>query len=66
MSTIPANISSIVDLLDNKGITWAEYQEDMPSTGFTGNSPNAAGSNDYVRKHKSVVYSVINLDNSEY
>src|SRR5947208_17158562 len=27
---IPSNVSSIVDLLDTKGISWAEYQEDLP------------------------------------
>jgi len=24
---IPANVSTIVDLLDSKGISWGEYQE---------------------------------------
>ena len=53
LNNIPANVSSIVDLLEDKGITWGEYEEDMPSTGFTGFSfNNAAGANDYVRKHK--------------
>lgn len=33
---IDANISTIVDLLENKGISWGEYQEDMPYTGFEG------------------------------
>lgn len=55
LNNIPANVSSIVDLLEDKGITWGEYEEDMPSTGFTGFSfNNAAGANDYVRKHKWV------------
>lgn len=50
---VPANISTIVDLLEDKGISWGEYQEDMPSTGFTGfQFLNAQGKNDYVRKHK--------------
>lgn len=35
---IDANISTIVDLLESKGISWAEYQEDMPYTGFEGNA----------------------------
>ncbi|KAF9130809.1 hypothetical protein BGW39_002654 [Mortierella sp. 14UC] len=30
-STIPANYSTIVDLLEPKGLTWKTYQEDMPS-----------------------------------
>ncbi|KAG6817268.1 hypothetical protein H0H87_010929 [Tephrocybe sp. NHM501043] len=51
---LPTNVSSIVDLLEDKGISWAEYQEDMPSTGFQGFqflNPKT-GANDYVRKHK--------------
>ncbi|KJA20583.1 hypothetical protein HYPSUDRAFT_56025 [Hypholoma sublateritium FD-334 SS-4] len=56
LNNIPANISSIVDLLEDKGISWGEYEEDMPSTGFTGFSfNNAAGANDYVRKHNPLV-----------
>lgn len=35
---IDSNISTIVDLLETKGISWAEYQEDMPYTGFEGNA----------------------------
>ena len=50
---VPANVSTIVDLLDSKGITWSEYMQDMPSTGFQGvQFLNAQGANDYVRKHK--------------
>ena len=53
---IPANVSSIVDLLESKGISWGEYQQDMPSTGFTGfQFLNPDGANDYVRKHKWVI-----------
>jgi acid phosphatase len=53
---VPANISTIVDLLDSKGITWAEYMQDMPSTGFQGMQfLNADGANDYVRKHNPLV-----------
>lgn len=50
---IPSNISSVVDLLEDKGISWGHYQEDMPYSGFEGiawvNQRN--GANDYVRKH---------------
>jgi acid phosphatase len=31
--SIPANISTVVDLLDTKGISWAEYQEGAPYPG---------------------------------
>lgn len=52
-TAIPSNVSTIVDLLEDKGISWAFYQEDMPYTGFQGfswvNQKN--GANDYVRKH---------------
>jgi len=49
---LPNNVSSLVDLLEAKGISWAEYQEDLPYTGFQGFSKtNANGKNDYVRKH---------------
>jgi acid phosphatase len=54
LNNIPANVSSIVDLLESKCITWGEYQEDLPSTGFQGFqflNPKT-GANDYVRKHK--------------
>ncbi|KAH7370765.1 acid phosphatase [Rhexocercosporidium sp. MPI-PUGE-AT-0058] len=50
---IPQNVSSVVDLLEDKGISWGLYQEDMPYSGFEGfgwvNQKN--GANDYVRKH---------------
>ncbi|TVY22668.1 putative acid phosphatase [Lachnellula hyalina] len=50
---VPQNVSSVVDLLEDKGISWSLYQEDMPYTGFEGfawvNQQN--GANDYVRKH---------------
>jgi len=53
---VPANISTIVDLLDSKGITWSEYMQDMPSTGFQGvQFLNAKGANDYVRKHNPLI-----------
>lgn len=51
---IPQNVSSIADLLDDKGITWGLYQEDMPYSGFTGAEykNQVTKANDYVRKHK--------------
>ncbi|KAG6839195.1 hypothetical protein C0991_004975 [Blastosporella zonata] len=51
---LPSNISTIADLLDDKAISWGEYQEDMPSTGFTGFEflNQKTGADDYVRKHK--------------
>lgn len=54
---IDANVSTVVDLLEDKGITWAEYQEDMPYTGFEGQAwvNQETGANDYVRKHNPAV-----------
>ncbi len=52
---IDAGILTLVDLLEAKGISWGEYQEDMPYSGFDGDWVNQAnGRNDYMRKHKYV------------
>lgn len=53
-TTVPANVSSVVDLLEDKGITWGLYQEDMPYTGFQGMEwrNELTGADAYVRKHK--------------
>ncbi|TDZ36519.1 putative acid phosphatase [Colletotrichum spinosum] len=52
-----ANVSTVFDLLDARGVSWASYQEDMPFSGFEGmawvNGRN--GANDYVRKHNPPV-----------
>ncbi|KAH7405814.1 phosphoesterase family-domain-containing protein [Phaeosphaeria sp. MPI-PUGE-AT-0046c] len=57
MINIPSNVSTLVDLLEDKGISWGEYQEDMPSVGFTGKSfkNQKTGANMYVRKHNPAV-----------
>jgi acid phosphatase len=54
---IPANISTVVDLLDTKGISWAEYQESLPYAGFQGYnySNQETYANDYVRKHNPLI-----------
>lgn len=55
-NAIPSNISTVVDLLDTKGISWGEYQEDQPYVGFQGfayvNQKTAA--NDYVSKRQEI------------
>jgi acid phosphatase len=53
--SVPSNVSSVVDLLEDKGISWSLYQEDMPYSGYQGFSwvNQKTGANDYVRKHKS-------------
>ena len=54
---IPANVSTVVDLLETKGITWSEYQENLPYAGFQGfnYSNQATFANDYVRKHNPLI-----------
>lgn len=54
---IPANVSTVVDLLDTKGISWGEYQEDIPYPGFQGYnySNQQTYADDYVRKHNPLI-----------
>ncbi|KAG9653246.1 acid phosphatase phoa, partial [Aureobasidium melanogenum] len=54
---VPDNVSSIVDLLEDRGISWAEYQEHQPFAGFEGYSwvNQNTRANDYVRKHNPAV-----------
>ena len=53
----PENISTVVDLLDSKGISWGEYQEHLPYPGFAGFnfSNQKTFANDYVRKHNPLI-----------
>ncbi|KAI1617053.1 acid phosphatase [Exophiala viscosa] len=57
-NVVPANVSTIVDLLDTKNISWAEYQEDLPYAGFLGfnYSNQKTYANDYVRKHNPLIF----------
>ncbi|KAI9743500.1 MAG: hypothetical protein M1818_002813 [Claussenomyces sp. TS43310] len=65
-NAVPENISSTIDLLEDKGISWAMYEEDMPYTGFQGVEyiNQETGANDYVRKHNPAVMlnSVVNSE----
>ncbi|KAK2464630.1 hypothetical protein APHAL10511_003323 [Amanita phalloides] len=57
---IPANETSIFDLLEKKGLTWKAYNEDLPAPGWTGYS-NYNGS--YVRKHDpAIIFDNIGLN----
>jgi len=50
---IDSSVPTIVNLLEDAGVSWSLYQEDMPYSGFEGNWVNQVnGANDYVRKHK--------------
>lgn len=57
LHSIPVQVASVVDLLEEKGISWAEYQEDEPYTGFQGfNYTDPANDYvEYVRKHNPLV-----------
>ncbi|KAF2659269.1 phosphoesterase-domain-containing protein [Lophiostoma macrostomum CBS 122681] len=57
MTAITSNVSTLVDLLEEKGVSWGEYQEDLPYTGFEGFQylNQQTGANDYVRKHNPAV-----------
>ncbi|KAI0772894.1 phosphoesterase family-domain-containing protein [Trametes elegans] len=59
---IPQNVSTVVDLLEAKNISWASYQENMPYDGFTGFNftqnnylTNQGQYTYYVRKHNGLV-----------
>ncbi|KAI5474341.1 hypothetical protein MNV49_003507, partial [Pseudohyphozyma bogoriensis] len=55
---IPSNVSTVVDLLEEKNISWASYQENQPWDGYTGFNyteqnylnASAGGYGYYVRK----------------
>lgn len=57
LEQVPTNMSTVVDLLDQKNISWATYQENMPTDGYGGyNYTNQAdGYTYYVRKHNPLV-----------
>ncbi|KAJ7164267.1 phosphoesterase family-domain-containing protein [Mycena filopes] len=71
MYHIPSNISTIVDLLEDKDVSWATYQENMAADAFYGfifNAPNYASPQSaaypyYVRKHNPlVIFDAISQD----
>lgn len=50
---ISSSVRTIADLLEDAGVSWSAYQEDIPYSGFEGNWVNQQnGANMYVRKHK--------------
>ncbi|GJJ11792.1 hypothetical protein Clacol_006030 [Clathrus columnatus] len=58
---IPANVSSVVDLLEEKHISWASYQENMPCNGYNGKTfasfnylTGSGTDNFYARKHNQL------------
>ena len=64
---LPKNISTVADMLDFGGISWAEYQQDIPYAGYPGLnfSNQATGANDYMRKHDPlIVFDNVSLNSS--
>ncbi|KAL4246948.1 hypothetical protein ABKN59_007698 [Abortiporus biennis] len=69
---IPANISTAIDLLEAKDISWASYQENLPTDGsvlFSFTQPNYLDTSAppytyYVRKHNphAIFNSVVNVE----
>ncbi|KAM6479817.1 phosphoesterase family-domain-containing protein [Trichoderma sp. SZMC 28011] len=51
------NVSTVIDLLEDRGISWGHYQEDMPYSGYEGFQyvNTKTGANDYVRKHNPAI-----------
>ncbi|KAJ7617125.1 phosphoesterase family-domain-containing protein [Roridomyces roridus] len=71
MYHIPSNISCVVDLLEDRGVSWATYQENMPTDSFYGYSytqPNYINSSAapyiyYYRKHNPlIIYDAVSQD----
>lgn len=48
---INQNVSTIVDLLEDKGISWSDYNQGLPYTGFQGYSYNNSIEGNYAQKH---------------
>ncbi|EJT99735.1 hypothetical protein DACRYDRAFT_109841 [Dacryopinax primogenitus] len=63
LHVMPSNISTIVDLLEAKNISWASYQENMPADGYLAynytqpdyRNASAPPYTFYVRKHNPLV-----------
>lgn len=49
---VDKNVSTIVDLLEDKGISWGDYNEGLPYSGFEGFSYTP---NQYERKHNLLI-----------
>jgi hypothetical protein len=57
---IPANISTVYDLLEKKGLTWKVYEESIPSVGFTG-----YGAGEYCRKNNpAIIFDSVGLNST--
>ncbi|KAK1982324.1 phosphoesterase [Colletotrichum cereale] len=65
---LPLNVSTIVDLLDWRGLPWKAYMEDIPGPGYlaaASDGQTGDGKWDYVRQHNPFVsFDSINLNGS--
>ncbi|KAK3984562.1 phosphoesterase family-domain-containing protein [Cladorrhinum sp. PSN332] len=53
---LSSSIKTVVDLLEDGGVSWSIYQEDMPYSGFQGTYKNPlTGADMYVRKHNPLM-----------
>ena len=52
---VDKNVSTIVDLLEDKGISWGDYNEGLPYTGFEGFAYQNPIEGNYERKHNLLV-----------
>ncbi|GKT93057.1 phosphate-repressible acid phosphatase [Colletotrichum tofieldiae] len=52
---VDRNVSTIVDLLEDKGISWGDYNEGLPYTGFEGFEYSNPVEGNYARKHNLLV-----------
>lgn len=52
---VPSEVESVVDLLDERGISWGEYEEGMPYPGYQGFDYSETNRKNYVRKHNPLV-----------
>lgn len=55
--SLPKNISTVADLLDDKGVSFASYQQHLPYSGYMGfnYSNQETFANDYMRKHNPLM-----------
>ncbi|KAG5368363.1 putative acid phosphatase [Yarrowia sp. C11] len=55
---LPESVPTVADLLETKDISWGEYQEDQPFSGFTGYnfSRQSDYADAYMRKHNPLVF----------
>lgn len=52
---VDKNISTIVDLLEDKKVSWSDYNEGIPYTGFDGYQYCNPTEGPYMRKHNLLV-----------